>query len=250
MEIYFDREKIGFDKVYDRYRKNEFDSPTRSTIPLLDLIKKGKETLQEIEHQLGVEGEPSYHLEYRVCSPNGKNSISQTDLWIETESQILGIEAKWTEPRDVTVESWMKKGKNPDNKQTVLQGWIDILSRFSNHPLDIDGMKNQVYQMVHRAASACSCTANPILAYVQFVEGFQRKGDFHIDRDLSSLWSVLGKPEEFPFYYVEVLIERNPAFKQIEHLEKRSVETGKKVKEALSGNEPLFTYKDKRIHMM
>jgi hypothetical protein len=59
--------------------------------------------------------------------------------------------------------------------------------------------------------------------------------------------SVLGKPEEFPFYFVQVLIERNPAFKQIEHLEKGSVETGKKVKEALSGNEPLFTFKDKKI---
>jgi len=242
------KKKIGFDKVYDRYRKDEFYSPFRSTVPLLDLIKNGKEEmLQKIVNELGVVGEHTYHLEYRVEPPNGKGSASQTDLWVETESHVLGIEAKWTEPRYETAESWMKKGKNPDNKQTVLQGWIDILSRFSNHPLGIDGMKNQVYQMVHRAASACSCTANPILAYVQFVEEFQRNEDSHIYRDLSSLWSVLGKPEEFPFYYVQVLIERNEAFKHIEHLEKRSVETGKKVKEALSGNEPLFTYKDKRI---
>lgn len=101
--------------------------------------------------------------------------------------------------------------------------------------------------MVHRAASACSCTANPILAYVQFVEEFQRNEDSHIYRDLSSLWSVLGKPVEFPFYYVQVLIERNPAFKQIEHLKKKSIGTVKKVKEALRGDKPLFTYKDKKI---
>jgi len=54
---------------------------------------------------------------------------------------------------------------------------------------------------------------------------------------MCSLWSVLGKPEEFPFYYVQVLIER---------LKQGSVETVKKVKEALDGDEPLFTYKDKR----
>lgn len=101
--------------------------------------------------------------------------------------------------------------------------------------------------MVHRAASACACTANPILAYVQFVEELQLKEDSYIFQDLSSLWSVLGKPDEFPFYYVQVLIERNPAFKKIEHLEKGSVETGKKVKEALRGDKPLFTYKDKEI---
>ncbi len=45
MEIYFDQKEIAFDKVYDRYRKDEFYSPFRSTVPLLDLIKNGKEEM-------------------------------------------------------------------------------------------------------------------------------------------------------------------------------------------------------------
>ena len=247
------KKKIGFDKVYDRYRKDEFYSPFRSTIPLLDLIKNGKEEmLQKIVNELGVVGEHTYHLEYRVKLQNGKGSASHTDLWVETESHVLGIEAKWTERRYMKVGKWLHKGSNPDNRKAVLEGWLEKLCCPSiPHPGN-DEMHDQIYQMVHRAASVYGCddkpkTKKPILAYVQFTEELQLKKKSYIHQDLSSLWSVLGKPDEFPFYYVQVLIERNPAFKQIEHLEKRSVETGKKVKEALSGNEPLFTYKDKRI---
>jgi hypothetical protein len=58
---------------------------------------------------------------------------------------------------------------------------------------------------------------------------------------------VLGCPDNYPFYSVQVLIEPNSAFRQIEHLEKGSVETRKKIKGVLRGNEPLFTYKGKEI---
>ena len=254
MEIYFDREKIGFDKVYDRYRKDEFYSPFRSTVPLLDLIKNGKEMLRGIVNELGVVGEHTYHLEYRVKPQKGKGNVSHTDLWVETESHVLGIEAKWTERRYMKVGKWLQEGSNPDNREAVLEGWLDKLCCPSTPHPGNDEMRDQIYQMVHRAASVYGCTdkqkpktKKPILAYVQFTEELQPKKKSYIQQDLSSLWSVLGKPEKFPFYYVQVLIERNEAFKHIEHLEKRSVETGKKVKEALSGNEPLFTYKDKRI---
>jgi hypothetical protein len=247
------KKKIGFDKVYDRYRKDEFYSPFRSTVPLLDLIKNGKEEmLQKIVNELGVVGEHTYHLEYRVKLQNGKGSASHTDLWVETESHVLGIEAKWTERRYMKVGKWLQEGSNPENRRTVLGEWLDKLYCPSTPHPGIDEMRDQIYQMVHRAASVYGCddkpkTKKPILAYVQFTEELQLKKKSYIHQDLSSLWSILGKPEKFPFYYVQVLIERNEAFKHIEHLEKRSVETGKKVKEALSGNEPLFTYKDKKI---
>lgn len=252
MKIYYNQEIIKFDNVYDRYRKDEFYSPFRSTVPLLDLIKNEKEEmLQEIFNELGVEGKPIYHLEYRVKPPNGKGSASQTDLWVETESHVLGIEAKWTERRYMTVGKWLQEGSNPDNRKAVLEGWLDKLCCPSTPHPGNDEMRDQIYQMVHRAASVYCCAndqnRNPILAYVQFTEEIKPKEKSYIYQDLSSLWCVLGKPEGFPFYYVEVLIERNEAFKQIEHLEKRSVATGKKVKEALRGNAPLFTFKDKKI---
>ncbi len=247
MEIYFDQEAIRFDEVYDRYRKDEFYSPFRSTIPLLDLIKNGKEMLRELIHELGVKEEHTYHLEYRVKPSAVRGTPSHTDLLVQGKDHVLGIEAKWTEKRYERVERWVKKGKNPNNRKVVLQGWVNIFKEFLNNPLSIEGMNNQVYQMVHRAASVCSCTTNPILAYMQFTEALQLKKDSYIYQDLSSLWSVLGHPESFPFYFVQVLIEPNQAFREIEHLEKRSAETGRKVTEALRGYEPLFTYKGKEI---
>lgn len=254
MEMYYNQEIIKFDKVYDRYRKDEFYSPFRSTVPLLDLIKNGKEMLQEIVNELGVVGEHTYHLEYRVRPQKGKGSASQTDLWVETENHVLGIEAKWTERRYMKVGKWLHVGSNLENRNTVLEEWLDKLCCPSTPHPGIDEMRDQIYQMVHRAASVYGCdddqklkTKKPILAYVQFTEEFKPKKKSYIHQDLSSLWSVLGKPEGFPFYYVEVLIERNEAFKHIERLEKGSVETGKEVKKALRWDKPLFTYKDKKI---
>ena len=174
------QEEIRFDRVLDWYRKDEFDSPTRSTIPLLDLIKNGNEMLQEIVHELGIEGEPSYHLEFGVEPPAGRGNPSQTDLWVQTKDQVLGIEAKWTERRYETVETWLKRSNNPDNKRTVLHGWIGCLQQYSSNPLTIEGMKGQVYQMVHRAASVCSCKTNPILAYMLFTEELQPKENSYI----------------------------------------------------------------------
>jgi hypothetical protein len=158
----------------------------------------------------------------------------------------LAIEAKWTEPRYETVDKWLTKGSNPHNRRDVLTGWLSLLQKHAIHELRVEDFSDAVYQMVHRAASACATGKMPRLAYLVFTPSPDKKtaAISKLLNDLTHLWNLLGNPERFPFYLVEVPLLPTPAFEKIAPLPKGHKETAPPVKAALSGSDRLFKFEN------
>jgi len=70
----------------------------------------------------------------------------------------IAIEAKYTEPRYERVDKWLDRATS-SNRAEVLDGWFDLLMRSTTAKLLADDFSDVPYQLVHRAASACSTDA-------------------------------------------------------------------------------------------
>jgi hypothetical protein len=100
-----------------------------------------------------------------------------------------------------------------------------------------------VYQLVHRAASACARCDRPKLAYLRFTpcpDGVpQGHEDYHAD--LAHLHALLGRPSRFSFYSIEVPLTPTPAFQSLRRESKASVRMARGVCESLL-EERLFQF--------
>jgi hypothetical protein len=169
----------------------------------------------------------------------------------------LAIEAKWLEPRYAAVANWLAKSQSPSpsNREEVLRGWLDLIELRIGQPLSTEKFSDAVYQMVHRAASACYEAKSPGLAYMQFLPVPEHRsigekcGPDVIRQDLKNLHDMFGKPPTFPFYLVGISLQVLPAFQEIQHLPKGSVETAKVVRAALSSSS-LFEFGEPCISPM
>ncbi|HUN86761.1 MAG TPA: hypothetical protein VMU48_20440 [Terracidiphilus sp.] len=218
---YFGNRRI--DSVGDAlplYGRDEFASVTRSTVPLLSLIKGGGEIWASLVRDLmnHSEGDMEAHLEYQVRSPKGRGKPSHTDLMLFAGDHAVAIEGKWTEPRYPTVTEWVACGNpdNPGNRPNVLNGWLSLIEPHAQKPLVAADFGEAVYQSVHRAASACFSRGRPTLAYLQFspLPDGSASGS-HLVQDLFHLHKILGSPDAFRFVLIEVAIERTAAFNAI-----------------------------------
>ena len=108
-------------------------------------------------------------------------------------------------------------------------------------------MGDTVYQMVHRAASACSQGKEPGLVYLQFTESYSRPGKSYIESDLRSFRNILGVPKGFPFYFVEILLGPVKEFEAFRQLTKGTKETDEVVRASINNGERLFTFPEYRI---
>jgi hypothetical protein len=177
-------------------------------------------------------------LEFQVRSPQGKGNPSHTDLMMLTREHAVAVEAKWTEPRYQTVSKWLSS----QNRREVLDGWLSLIRPFALKPLTSDDVASAVYQMVHRAASACRGGRVPKLVYLQFTplpDGGAQKST--LIEDLACLHAAIGAPAGFPFWLVEVSLEQTDAFETLRLLPKGSASTANAVIEALR-NGPLFRF--------
>lgn len=244
--LYFDKDPIkDISDALSLYPKREFYSPTRSTVPLLSLLKDANRVFEKVLHELKMNVYSDLHLEYTVKSPMGKGKASHTDLMVRETRRTLAIEAKWTEPRHETVAKWGKRGKSPENKERVLKGWLQLIQPHASRKLDLDDFSGIIYQMVHRAASACYESEKPNLAYLHFVPDPSGKGATatQYESDLELLRELMGKPNEFGIYLIEVNIKQTPAFEKIKDLPKSTAETATVVRNAFE-NGPLFDFSD------
>ena len=178
---------------------------------------------------------------------------SHTDLMVRSGSRCLAIEAKWTEPIYPSVSEWLQgktKGSSLDegiedafldeesrettNRDDVLAGWLGLLRPHANRDLIPKEFAACVYQMLHRAASACHRTKLSQLAYVKFAPSpDKRAGRPHEYKGgLESLHSLLGSPVDFPFFLIEIQIAPTKAFHSIKKLPKGHA-TGVSVRNAL-----------------
>jgi len=123
-DVYFKSEKVNsFNEILIKYRKNEFRSPYRSTIPLLVLFKS------EVWNNFGLIADSdkdniTYFFESETKVIKGKGRASCTDLMIISNDICIAVEAKRTEPPQASVKKWLG---NSENKKCVLEGWFKII---------------------------------------------------------------------------------------------------------------------------
>jgi hypothetical protein len=250
MTIYFGRPEVvrNVSDAILRYGDKEFESPTRSTVPLLSLLIHAPSVFNDIVTALRMPEKHDLFLEYTVSPRGGRGKASHTDVMIKSGSAALAIEAKWTEPMYDTVRKWLG-GETDSNRNRALNGWLEMLADRVGENLSAAQFSDSIYQMVHRAASAADSGEQPRLAYFLFkCSGVNNAATTdQIVAQLRSLWFKLGKPANFPFSVVELDIVPTQAFDEIMGLPKNLSSTAEAVVAALLGETPLFQFGTPRI---
>jgi len=250
MNLFYNRRRISsIDDALGLYKQSEFASPARSTVPLVSLLKHGEGLWNRIAKSLGtVEDSDELHLEYEVKPPKGQGTASHTDIMLIQRDRVVAVECKWTEPPYERVVDWLTKGPSPENRRDVMSGWLSLLQPHAQVQLKLDQFGSAVYQTVHRAASACAAGRKPTLAYIQFCplpNGTEVCSTLR--DDLDHLYTLLGAPEQFPFWLVEVTLKPTEGFERIRNLIKGLPATAQAVRKTLC-NGPLFEFEAFRPH--
>ena len=245
----FDSDPIaGIEELCGRMTGNALQSPYRSTVPLLSLVEHSQPEWQSLLTSLVAPPDSTVHFEYRVPSPKPKGNPSQTDALLMSDSSVWAIEAKWTEPRYEKVAKRVSKPESDgaDPEKTVA-GWLSYFQPFTKRDLRVDNFLDVIYQVLHRAASACAVATayhcQPELVYLHFHPSPDKRSattDQYI-ADLRHLHELLGSPIGLKFSVVEMPLEPTNAFEAIKDLDKRDKESSIKVKAALC-SDPLFTF--------
>ena len=199
----------SYDKLLDCYKNNEFNSPKRSTVPLLAYWRTPDQRAREFSKFLGFALSRSVRLdfEYKVPVQCGRGKASHTDLMLISCDVCVAIEAKFTEPRYESVAQWL----TTDNRMKVLKGWLGLLSPDLKQK-DVD---NLPYQLVHRAASACHPDAESRHLVYQVFDADSAKQEMYLS-DLRKLRSLLS-PDRLSIHLVECSILRTPLQECLEH---------------------------------
>ncbi len=233
------------------YGRKEFESATRSTVPMLDLLIHSRSVFDRIICEIGFPPQHVLHLEYTVGPFGGRGKASHTDVMLTSGADSLAIEAKWTEPMYETIKDWPEKGvAKTANQQAVLNGWLNELGRRLGKTYAAADFAEAIYQMLHRAASAVVAGERPRLAYFLFKpspDTRAAKAD-DIFKQLSRLWNLIGTPAAFPFSAVEIELEEQPVFTALPKTKGEA--TAEVVCAALQGSEPLFTFKQVKIRQV
>ena len=250
MNLYYNQDPIAtLDAALPQYPADELASPTRSTVALLSWLKHEPLGLQSLLRDVVIPVDCSQNLEYQVKPLSGRGKASHTDVMLIARPSALAIEAKWTEPRYEPVGQWVLKGIDCQNRKLVLSGWLGLLQKHASRRLRVEDFSDAVYQMVHRAASACAAGDQARLAYLVF-EPSPRPGAAGADTiraDLEHLRELLGHANTLPMYLVEVPLSPTPAFAALASLPKATDETAQRVRDALVGTAPLFDFDPYRL---
>jgi hypothetical protein len=262
MNLFFNHAPVSQFDCAANYPDKEFASPTRSTVPLLDALRKGATPsfLEKLLLEAGLSNEAlDLHLEYQVKPFKGKGKASHTDLMViqpGAPKRSIAIEAKWTEPRYETVSKWLGCGTSPENRRNVLGGWLESIAGHTGTRIDPGNCGDLVYQMVHRAASAVEASGaggSPAMAYLIFknVGEDSVKGEAPLEEyreDLRQFRTIIGNGERFPFFLISVPIRSTAAFASLSGLTKGHLSTVQSLRLALGkAMKPLFDFGEVRI---
>lgn len=152
-DVHYKDEKINsFNEILDKYGKNEFKSPYRSTIPLLIFFKSDVWNNFNLIDD-GDRDNIKYFFEWENKVTKGKGRASCTDLMIISNNTCIAVEAKRTEPPYASVKKWLG---DSENKKLVLDGWLEIIEAITKKAIDMKLINDLPYQLIHRVASACS----------------------------------------------------------------------------------------------
>jgi len=229
----------------------------------MSLIKDDLSLFDSIVEECGVRGAHSYHFEYKVTAPGSHGGPSQTDTMIFANDSVLALEAKWTEPRYPNVTKRLEsrivaqraKSATPavdseGRERAIINMWLALLGTRSKC-LSIEDAGKTIYQMVHRAASACATTHAPSLVYLHFSPsecGSAAKLDDY-RADLEYLHSLVGAPAGYPFYLADLPLVPTRYFSAIRDLKKGTDETDRLVRDAIRLTK-LFEFGKPRIEQI
>ena len=167
----------NYSDLYLNYPSSQFDSPYRSTIPLLHFWSDWhcfKRFMESVEIDSGVQSNVTFSFEYCVGVQKVGVEIvsgkpSQTDLMLMADEVGIAIEAKYTESQYDPVKTWKNDTNNKNNKMKVLEGWLNLIGAITGKFASLEDVDHIEYQMIHRLASACYLKVkNRILVYQLF----------------------------------------------------------------------------------
>jgi hypothetical protein len=208
---YGDTEVAGHRELLACYPEDEFNSPFRSTVPHLAFWQPGERTLLELCRSVGAEVPDGVRaaFEYQVRPRRGRGKASHTDLMLTWSNHCAAIEAKYREPLYETVGDWLNHG-NRENRLEVLRGWCELISLNTESDLTPASVGQVTYQVLHRAASACSPKAT--VRYLIY-EGFdlsQEKVRYY-QAVIGRLIALL-RPSSLRAFLLNVPVTPSPAY--------------------------------------
>ena len=210
-------EAYTFADIVQQVPDSEFNNLTRSTIPLLSYWNNPEEVIQHILEEIAPYTPMSkLCVEYPVSSGGGIGKASMTDIMFISDPISIAIEGKWNEPRYKTVGSWLDKG-NRQNREMVLQGWINHIQPNSNNPLENDTFANAVYQMVHRTASVCSLGKHSKqVAVIYQIFGLADEHVVDYKQDLIDFVKMISPQPQLRFWLHTVKMDLLPRYNQLQ----------------------------------
>jgi len=202
--------------LIERYPESEFNSPYRSTVPLLSFWSNMQDQLDGFTRLLGLRpmSQVVACFEFEVDVQQGKGRPSQTDLMIMSDNHAIGIEAKYTEPPYQTVHTWMG---NSSNRMQVLEGWLELICSAVGHErIKIEDVVDLSYQLVHRCASVCYPKVDYRTLVYQCFDLDEKKALYYRSQ-LKSLNALLSKPHELEFFVVNVPLVKSQVYAELQN---------------------------------
>ena len=156
-------------------------------------------------------------FEFQVKPLYGRGKASHTDLMLTWDNHCAAIEAKYLEPEYDTVEQWLEKG-NRENRLMVVKGWCELLARNTGSDLTVDDVKKINYQLLHRAASACSFeNRTRYLIYEVFQDEGASQGMVDYPGKIRELLNLL-KPNSIHGFVLKIPIKSTAEYEELKTL--------------------------------
>ena len=203
----------SFEELVEQLGSDAVASPKRSTVPLLDYWRQPESRLRLLEAHLGVtlSDHTELHFEYEVPVQQGRGKSSYTDLMILGTDVAVAVEAKFTEPRYESVETWLAAARTT-NRAEVLEGWIRAIEAGSEAMVNREVVRELPYQLIHRTASVC-CVSRRRRVVVYQVFG-DSPGPYYAE-DLRRLASAIPARDRVSFYVVASAFHPTTTYAQL-----------------------------------
>jgi hypothetical protein len=216
MWAYIGKTLPDFSTLLGEFNPSQFKSPRRSTVPLLAHWRDADRRITELFTliKISIPNSVKLDFEHEVPVQKGRGRPSCTDLMILAENVTIAVEAKFTESRYDDVLTWL--GQTPNqNKINVLSGWLGLLGLPTYNEIDTDTIKTLPYQLIHRAASACSIAAQIHCLVYQIFDTSAADIQSYIN-DLEALAAALKGSSKLRIYLIPCSLKRSNKYAQLE----------------------------------
>lgn len=243
MKIYLEYQNNpvnDFTELINKYNLFEFNSPRRSTVPLLVFWKDIQNRIVDLFPMMNL-NKPNYVtacFEYKTPVQKGRGKASFTDLMLISDDQAIAVEAKYTEPPYEKVKDWLDKPPS-QNRQDVLSGWVELIQKTIGRDINEHCIKDMPYQMIHCTASACYPEGmNRAVIYQYFGNDGHIAG--YYKNELIKMCKLVGVTDKVKFYLFICPLIKTDRYKELEkRWDNGERNLGKEIRTGLLSNELL-----------